>query len=757
MANVTTELKVRVTAVGKAQLDQLSKQLNKVAVTAKDADIDFKKLGAELKKAQQVTGTKTINNLKAYGNAWRDIANNVEAGTKEFKEATAEAAKLDKQLAKVQGRRQTGGRLRGAVGVVGATAAAGVFGGPEGALGALAGGVIGGPAGAAVGGAIGAQVGAIRQAAGATAEYSANLGKLRIALLGVTTSQAEYQEGLQFIQQTTKDFAIPQEVVTRQFTKLQASVQGAGGNLEDTKTAFNGIVAAVRATGGSLADVDSALTATAQVFSKGKVSAEELRQQIGERLPGAFTLFAESMGKTPAELDKALEQGQVSLQDFQTFAKAIFERYGENAKTIANGTKSAGDRLKVVLERLNESVGTLLEPIGAAFQKTFTSIVEQITRATNALQDFFDRMEAARRADKILRGGQSRAQYGRTKGEQAELREALIESILEDIRAERAPADVAQPEAGTGLSGIVTEDKPAKAARKLPNIYRDAERSFKRYFRELQKGDKVSQQNLTRAIQTNALLESRNEIERINTQFAIDTSNAIKKYQDFLKGNITEQARLNAENTLALELSNAKIVKEKQLQKIATDAGTFFGENAAKQKKELTEVEKLYESIGSTIKESVGSALEGLIFQTQSLQESLGDLLRNVARLFLQFGTNKLFGAMGFADGGVFAQNGVVPFARGGIVNKPTLFPFAKGIGLMGEAGPEAIMPLKRGPSGRLGVEASGGGTSVVVNVDAKGTQVQGSDNRGKALGSAISAAIQAELVRQKRPGGLLA
>jgi tape measure domain-containing protein len=414
MANVTTELKVRVTAVGKAQLDQLSKQLNKVAVTAKDADIDFKKLGAELKKAQQVTGTRTINNLKAYGNAWRDIANNVEAGTKEFKEATAEAAKLDKQLAKVQGRRQTGGRLRGAVGVAGAAAAAGIFGGPEGALGALAGGVIGGRVGAAVGGAIGAQVGALRQAAGATAEYAANITKLRIALLGVTTSQAEYQEGLQFIQQTTKDFAIPQEVVTRQFTKLQASVQGAGGNLEDTKTAFNGIVAAVRATGGSLADVDSALTATAQVFSKGKVSAEELRQQIGERLPGAFTLFAESMGKTPAELDKALEQGQVSLQDFQKFAEAIFERYGENAKTIASGPESAGDRLKVVLERLSESVGTLLEPIGAAFQNTFTFIVEFIKELLKALQDFFIgwRRLAVQRM-KYFAGGQSRAISGR--------------------------------------------------------------------------------------------------------------------------------------------------------------------------------------------------------------------------------------------------------------------------------------------------------------------------------------------------------
>jgi tape measure domain-containing protein len=758
MANVTTELKVKVTAVGKAQLDQLAGQLNKVAVKAKDADIDFKKLGVELKKAQQVTGTKTINNLKAYGNAWRDIANNVELGTKEFKEATAEAARLDKQLAKVQGRRQTGGRLRGAVGVVGATAAAGVFGGPEGAVGALAGGLIGGPAGAAVGGAIGAQVGAIRQAAGATAEYSANLSKLRIALLGVTTSQAEYQEGLAFIQQTTKDFAIPQEVVTRQFTKLQASVQGAGGNLEDTKTAFNGIVAAVRATGGSLADVDAALTATAQVFSKGKVSAEELRQQIGERLPGAFTLFAESMGKTPAELDKALEQGQVSLQDFQAFAEAIFERYGENAKTIAQGPESAGDRLKVVLEQLSESVGTLLAPIGAAFQRTFTFIVEQITRATNALQDFFDRMEAARRADELLRGGQSRAQYGRKKGEQRELRQSLIQSFLEDIRAERAPADVAQPGAGTGLPGIEeTTPTGGRGARKLPDIYRDAERSFKRYFKELQKGDKLSLDMLTKATQNNALLVTRNELELARTQYAINYQNILTKYSELLNGNLTVEARANLERARDIEILNERIAQADRLKKIGEDAGKFFAENYLKQKKELTEVEKLYESIGSTIEQNVGSALEGLIFQTQSLQESMSNLLRDVARLFIQFGTKTLFDALPFANGGVFAQNGVVPFARGGIVSKPTLFPFANGIGLMGEAGPEAIMPLKRGASGRLGVESSGNGTSIVVNVDAKGTQVQGDDGRGKALGGAISAAIQAELVRQKRPGGLLA
>jgi lambda family phage tail tape measure protein len=110
------------------------------------------------------------------------------------------------------------------------------------------------------------------------------------------------------------------------------------------------------------------------------------------------------------------------------------------------------------------------------------------------------------------------------------------------------------------------------------------------------------------------------------------------------------------------------------------------------------------------------------------------------------------------AAGNVYGANGVVPFARGGIVNGPTMFPFAKGIGLMGEAGPEAIMPLRRGADGRLGVAASGGaGVNVTVNVDAGNSQVQGDGPNANQLGRVIGAAVQAEIVKQQRPGGLLA
>lgn len=70
-----------------------------------------------------------------------------------------------------------------------------------------------------------------------------------------------------------------------------------------------------------------------------------------------------------------------------------------------------------------------------------------------------------------------------------------------------------------------------------------------------------------------------------------------------------------------------------------------------------------------------------------------------------------------FAKGGVFTEGRVMPFAKGGVVSQPTYFPMRGATGLMGEAGPEAIMPLRRGADGRLGVAAAGGGAARAVNV----------------------------------------
>lgn len=142
----------------------------------------------------------------------------------------------------------------------------------------------------------------------------------------------------------------------------------------------------------------------------------------------------------------------------------------------------------------------------------------------------------------------------------------------------------------------------------------------------------------------------------------------------------------------------------------------------------------------------------------QSIMKPMGGWLQSNLPGFL----GSMFGAKQ-ADGGVW-QNGIQKFANGGIVSSPTLFGMAGGTGLMGEAGPEAIMPLKRGPDGKLGVQAAGGtgGTvnNVTVNVSVEGgaaDDTRANSGQGAALGAAITRAVQAELLRQKRPGGILA
>ncbi len=108
--------------------------------------------------------------------------------------------------------------------------------------------------------------------------------------------------------------------------------------------------------------------------------------------------------------------------------------------------------------------------------------------------------------------------------------------------------------------------------------------------------------------------------------------------------------------------------------------------------------------------------------------------------------TNLISGILPFEKGGVFSAGHVTPFAKGGVVSSPTLFPMSGGTGLMGEAGPEAIMPLTRGADGSLGVRAGGGGT-VTVNMNIQTPDVAGF----KRSNSQIAAGIQRAIARGQR------
>jgi lambda family phage tail tape measure protein len=387
MANEDLRVRISTQVQGLDQVESLKNAVRQLQGAATPAAADLQKL----KNAAMALGSatdRTENDLRRSINALKDVRAQLSLTDGEYKKLTRTINQYQTQLDKATGAQQRGGRASQFAQTAGAVAASGVFGGPEGLIGSGIGAVVGGPAGALAGGAIGAQVGMLRQQLGGTATLAADLEKQRIALKLVLKDTAEYNDALQFLAKTSKDYAIPQDRLIKGFTQLAASVTGAGGNIKDTKTAFEGVAAGIRGTGRSLEDLDGALLATAQVFSKGKVTAEELRGQIGERLPGAFTLFAEAIGKTPQELDKALERGEISLQDFLTFSKKVFGEYGENAKIIAESPAAAGDRLQTSLKNLGESVGKLLLPIGASFQNTFADIAGYIDGAARRLANF---------------------------------------------------------------------------------------------------------------------------------------------------------------------------------------------------------------------------------------------------------------------------------------------------------------------------------------------------------------------------------
>ena len=248
-----------------------------------------------------------------------------------------------------------------------------------------------------------------------------------------------------------------------------------------------------------------------------------------------------------------------------------------------------------------------------------------------------------------------------------------------------------------------------------------------------------------------------------------------------------------------------QVAKGNQLLESYNEAATALQKLATWENVAVTGAKSIGDAFGQTFREiSAGSATaqEMLAGFFQNLANAFADMasqmITNLVQIFLYKQLAGVFGASmggagaavggaaagGFGGGGVGAFNffeggllwsangnmfpdGIQPFAKGGIVNSPTLFKFASGgafsTGVMGEAGPEAVLPLTRGPGGRLGVDASGatagGGVvnNVTVNVDASGSKVQGDDQQAGQLGRLVSAAVQQELVKQQRPGGILA
>ncbi len=233
------------------------------------------------------------------------------------------------------------------------------------------------------------------------------------------------------------------------------------------------------------------------------------------------------------------------------------------------------------------------------------------------------------------------------------------------------------------------------------------------------------------------------------------------------------QAQIELENQRAIERIQNLGLENDQIEILLAEQADIF----AKQTKELaTKGTSDFEDLTRAVRGFGDDAARTLTDFVTTGKAEFGDLVKSIlddlARLTLQKkvldplfeGLDSFLGGFDFgsfftanANGNVYSGPGINRYSNS-VVSKPTLFPFAKGIGLMGEAGPEAILPLTR-VNGQLGVKATGGSGDVTVNVsvNASNTSVQGDGKQANELGRLIGAAVQSELIKQKRPGGILA
>ena len=176
----------------------------------------------------------------------------------------------------------------------------------------------------------------------------------------------------------------------------------------------------------------------------------------------------------------------------------------------------------------------------------------------------------------------------------------------------------------------------------------------------------------------------------------------------------------------------------------AADMAAGFDSELRRMRAALAETGKDVQTLERGLSRGLRRALDGVLFDGMKLSDAMRTVAMSMSNAAYSAAVKPVtdhFGGM-IAQGVGSLVQGVLPFAKGGVISSPTYFPMRGATGLMGEAGPEAIMPLSRGTDGSLGVRMEGGGrpVNVVINVttpDVEGfrrSQSQIAAQMGRAL-----------------------
>ena len=494
----------------------------------------------------------------------------------------------------------------------------------------------------------------------------------------------------------------------------------------------------------------SAIGQQVDKFVAGMIDAGKALTSVG----GAADFMAEkslfSSDAMQFRIERLIQEGKV------TKAAALMTQ--EMAKQVGGTGLKALKDLGTEADKMGKLFGTVMLRIQAFIAQALTPLLKIINRAVGGLtaQSQLDQMIAE--AGSPERGAQILARSRELRGVKRHARTGkalglnqLTPEIIKTLQSE-FPALI--PE-GAGIDPTELEVLQAQASAssglnrksKLPDL--EAER------------EKL--ESLLR------LEEKRFELELKSDEAAIARLQAdekiiqiFEKIRDIQSSGLTDEEREIALQNQSLEIARVNLELQYKLADIEQDRIAKVGKNFEDQmahqeelRQKINDQESAYKALNDTFRTGIVDSILAAIEGTESLKDSLLGVIKSMARLILQqqlMSALSGFNLFGGGGGGTTFQSpevltsGIQFFANGGTppVGRPSI---------VGEKGPELFVPKT---AGTIVPNHAMGGSNVVVNVDASGSSVQGDGQQAKALGQAIGAAVQAEIIKQKMPGGLL-
>ena len=591
---------------------------------------------------------------------------------------------------------------------------------------------------------------------------STNFEKLNIRLGLLTKATGDFAEAQKIATDGQKLFGLSATEALDGVTNITARLKPLGTSLEDIRTTFIGFNTAAKLGGANAQEASNAFRQLAQALGSGRLAGDEFRS-VSEQIPLVLKPLADELNVSTGELKKLAAEGKLTSEVVIRALSKLAKEGGEDLKAILeNDPTQVFKNLTNETENLSRAFGDLLKPAVLAGTKELTKFIEAATEFVNS-----DAGQAS-----FVIAGVVLAVKGLTVAIPAAI--AALAALIAKLQiAATASALTATGLKGTSAAaflaaGGITKMSIALVALKtaiaatgigllvigvgaLATKLIEATKNQKEFNKALEEGDKQALKS-----QLNKLFIER---QKLLKRLAIARENNNKRAEASLKRQLVElnnnydlvQKRLLTEidKTNEIDRQNKKLEEQKELQKKNQ-------EEAEKLKEKMTAIgEEIESSIKNNLREAItgaqsfGQAMTNVLNKIRDkiidaqIEKILGNFGENFGKGASKQGGKGLGGILGGILGGFFANGGRPPVGKASVV---------------GERGPELFVPKVAGtiiPNSKLG-----GGDNVTnmvtVNVDASGSSVAGNNADAQALGQVIGAAVQAQLIKEKRAGGLL-